>query len=536
MPVTRTEVTEIYVATFNRAPDEAGLDYWVVANLTIEEIAASFFMQEETQELYLDTLSNAEFVDAVYNNVYNHSGDPDGAAYWIAELDEGTPKNMMIIAMVNGARGIDQDTLDNKTEVGLYFAENDVALTLEQAYEVMADVTDDDQSVADAEAQIDAWNGIATSYTLTTDTDTIVGTDLDNVITGLVADDATDNTLNAADTMDGGGGADIFNLTINAIPVPDATTVLTPIANMSNVETLNIINDSVAILTDKQIINLAGTTGVETIISAGTGVSDVTVNSVAAIVDLDLDATAIRTTTVTYDATVVVDGDDSMDITNNSAVAQTVTVAGIEKINLHLTGKATSDTTLDMVNLNTLVVDGETGAGTSLVGAAGSSAKVIDLSATTGVGVTVGAGLINITGSEIISGGGADTIHLRVGDDTVTYTRADQSQGTSADNVGSGANRFETGSDKINLTLAIDNAGGTSTGNDLTEGAYDDTITSAMTLGDLFNGATVMINIVELTAVAYIDVNTNGKWDADDMTINIRCEAIGLIDEGDFIV
>ena len=44
MPVTRTEVTEIYVATFNRAPDEAGLDYWVVANLTIEEIAASFFI------------------------------------------------------------------------------------------------------------------------------------------------------------------------------------------------------------------------------------------------------------------------------------------------------------------------------------------------------------------------------------------------------------------------------------------------------------------------------------------------------------
>ena len=38
MAVTRQQVAELYVATFNRAPDAAGLDYWVnTSGLTIEQ-------------------------------------------------------------------------------------------------------------------------------------------------------------------------------------------------------------------------------------------------------------------------------------------------------------------------------------------------------------------------------------------------------------------------------------------------------------------------------------------------------------------
>ena len=53
MAVTREQVAELYVATFNRAPDAEGLDYWVNASgLTIEGIAQSFFDQPETQAKY----------------------------------------------------------------------------------------------------------------------------------------------------------------------------------------------------------------------------------------------------------------------------------------------------------------------------------------------------------------------------------------------------------------------------------------------------------------------------------------------------
>ncbi|WP_367278395.1 DUF4214 domain-containing protein [Sulfurimonas sp.] len=43
------DVCKLYVATFNRAPDAAGLSYWVNnSGLSIEGIAQSFFDQPET--------------------------------------------------------------------------------------------------------------------------------------------------------------------------------------------------------------------------------------------------------------------------------------------------------------------------------------------------------------------------------------------------------------------------------------------------------------------------------------------------------
>ena len=45
-----TSVAKLYVATFDRAPDSAGLDYWVnLSGLSLEEIATSFFDQPETK-------------------------------------------------------------------------------------------------------------------------------------------------------------------------------------------------------------------------------------------------------------------------------------------------------------------------------------------------------------------------------------------------------------------------------------------------------------------------------------------------------
>jgi len=41
---TRESVTKLYVATFNRAPDSAGLNYWLNdSGLQLEQIAQSFF-------------------------------------------------------------------------------------------------------------------------------------------------------------------------------------------------------------------------------------------------------------------------------------------------------------------------------------------------------------------------------------------------------------------------------------------------------------------------------------------------------------
>jgi hypothetical protein len=73
---TKQEISKLYVATFNRAPDSGGLDYWVNnSGLKLSEIAQSFFDQEETQEKYPEGTSNRDFIQAVYNNLFNR--DPD---------------------------------------------------------------------------------------------------------------------------------------------------------------------------------------------------------------------------------------------------------------------------------------------------------------------------------------------------------------------------------------------------------------------------------------------------------------------------
>lgn len=260
-PVSREQVAEIYVATFNRAPDQAGLVYWSThADFkTIEPIAESFFYQEETQLLYPNTMDNSEFVNEIYNNLFNQDAEPAGLAYWVNELNSGiTSRANMIISIVNGAQGMDQKTLDNKTEVGLYFAQNGKTLTIAQAYEVMVDVTNQDPSVVKALSMIDNWSGGSGGIELTTAIDIIDPYDSSDIINGIVDTDAPENsTLNTGDIIDGGGGND--TLTVKILSGSSLTTNVY-IPHMSNVEELAI--ESAA---DNVTLDLSGTTELDTI-------------------------------------------------------------------------------------------------------------------------------------------------------------------------------------------------------------------------------------------------------------------------------
>ena len=143
---TKNSVTEIYIATFDRAPDAAGLDYWVNSGLSIEEIAASFFDQAETKKLYPDTMSNSKFIDQIYQNVFRRAPDAAGKAYWLLELNNGSSRSNLLLAVINGAQGDDKLLLEHKTTVGLAFA-NDGRDDLVEANIILDNVTADPKSV-----------------------------------------------------------------------------------------------------------------------------------------------------------------------------------------------------------------------------------------------------------------------------------------------------------------------------------------------------------------------------------------------------
>ena len=148
---TRENVTELYVATFNRAPDSAGLDYWLYdSGLQLEGIARSFFDQPETQELYPEGYDNRNFVKQVYLNLFNREPDSAGWDYWEEELDSGRiPKSEFILAVMNGALGDDAAILHNKEEVGEYFAQKGLNDT-DLAKDVMGKIVSDYASVETA--------------------------------------------------------------------------------------------------------------------------------------------------------------------------------------------------------------------------------------------------------------------------------------------------------------------------------------------------------------------------------------------------
>ena len=153
---TKDEVAKLYVATFNRAPDSAGLDYWVNdSGLTLSQIAQSFFDQPETQALYPPTTSNRDFIKSVYQNLFNRDPDAAGWDYWENQLNIGAfSKNRFIEAVINGAKdtqefGLDATMLSNKTKVGLYFVEQNLTDTT-KAKEVMSIVKSDEESVSQA--------------------------------------------------------------------------------------------------------------------------------------------------------------------------------------------------------------------------------------------------------------------------------------------------------------------------------------------------------------------------------------------------
>lgn len=84
-------VARLYFAYFLRLPDYTGLMYWVnsyTQGTPLNDVSNAFATSTEFQQSY-GTLSNAQFVQTVYQNVLGRQPDAGGLAYWTAELDAG---------------------------------------------------------------------------------------------------------------------------------------------------------------------------------------------------------------------------------------------------------------------------------------------------------------------------------------------------------------------------------------------------------------------------------------------------------------
>ncbi len=126
---TRDSVTKLYIATFDRAPDASGLAYWLESGLSIEEISASFFGQEESRQKYPAEFSDEDFIIEVYINLFDHRPDSGGFDYWLAQLkDDYVTRSHFILALINGAQGEDVEVLESKVKIALESLEKSITI------------------------------------------------------------------------------------------------------------------------------------------------------------------------------------------------------------------------------------------------------------------------------------------------------------------------------------------------------------------------------------------------------------------------
>lgn len=157
---------EIYIAYFNRAPDAIGLNFWGTAfanGTTLEEMATLFVDQDETRTTYPEGTSSTDFVTAVYDNLLGRIPDQAGFDFWVDMLNRsnvtGVTRDQFILEVLRGVQDDSSDRayLDNKVDIGAYFAVHRGMSDLDNASAAMALFDGSQGSINQAVAAIDNY-------------------------------------------------------------------------------------------------------------------------------------------------------------------------------------------------------------------------------------------------------------------------------------------------------------------------------------------------------------------------------------------
>jgi hypothetical protein len=98
----RAVVGRLYSAAFLRAPDSAGLQYWLSVDANLIDIAYVFTVSDEFTNRY-GRLDDRNFVDRIYRNVLERSPDEAGYRYWTDLMDKGLTRAEVLLYFSDSA-------------------------------------------------------------------------------------------------------------------------------------------------------------------------------------------------------------------------------------------------------------------------------------------------------------------------------------------------------------------------------------------------------------------------------------------------
>ena len=327
-----------YQTYFDRLPDDAGLDFWtgVIRDnpdafgdnpAGNQALALEFFNAGEFTALY-GSLTTEQTVSALYTNVLGRNADDEGLAFWISVVNEDNGFGLQELGREFAVAPETETTFDPLIEAYLTALGNGDTLP-------GTDIFDFEETSG-------------TTLNLTTQQDSLVGTDENDVFNAVFDGFGGDTTLTAADMIDGGAGADRLNILDNGFSN-------LPGFAISNVENFFIRNVNVAATYD-----FAGVAGEEQVWSdRSVATTDFQNLGTGTVIGLQGDGSTILSSVLADYET----SSDAISILIDGGVMQTAAPAAID-VNL---STATSATITSTGGANTVGGIGLGGSITSLI-------------------------------------------------------------------------------------------------------------------------------------------------------------------------
>jgi hypothetical protein len=128
-----TEISQMYVALFGRAPDAEGLAFWTgsrLGGMSVVEAADAMFATAPARIYYPAGLSHQQIVASFYANVLGRTADAEGLAFWTAKLDApGATPGSVIAEMVDNVTHYEGTNREGLRSAALFGARSEIALS-----------------------------------------------------------------------------------------------------------------------------------------------------------------------------------------------------------------------------------------------------------------------------------------------------------------------------------------------------------------------------------------------------------------------
>ena len=467
----RTQVAELYVSLFGRAPESDGLGYWVTRlgnGESATSIAQEMFNATASRTYYPSFLTTDEIVGRFYTNVLGRTADTEGLAFWTAKLSaKGATVGGVVLELIQAVKtyaGTDEAALAskallaNKVDAALYYS---VTLGGNSATNTALSGVTATSTSTTIHAAIDA---VVTPPVVVASQTFALTTSADTKTLGTVNDTftATATTFSAGDSLDGGTGNDTLAITDNVA----AMNIAVPSATLTSVEKVTIATTGA--IGVAAVTGVTGTVAVKevdtwTIAAGATDTFTVTYNGIAltsaAVADANAGATAIAalinaaagaTIATAVNANIIVQAAvggtalPTYTVLNNDESATAAVSAKVDSI-------ANAAAVAAVTNVAATAYDLSGFASVTDVTATAAGAVNMKVSATTNADVTTTSGGVTLNGglTQKVSAAGGYTVSNGKGSIVVV----DSAQAAVASTVNGGTS--------VSITSTASNAGGT---------------------------------------------------------------------------